>query len=256
MGVRPGRSPSSDRDSAPQTLVDRPRLLPSPERCEGRGLPRDRAYLRPPPIRSSEFGREGIAPCQSLSFGRRRDGSYRVTRGTTGTMAAGGSGETVLFDGPVVWVGPQGRRPGTIRVTSQEIIFEGAAGSGPLGPARPLGPRRWGMRPGPMGRPGGGAPGMGLRIPLWRCRSAAVAPAGSEPGVVVTLLSRQVFLATAEAATLAAAITRARAAAPPAPPGALGPGGPGGRSEMPRCEYCGRLSSATATQCEHCGAPF
>lgn len=168
-------------------------------------------------------------------------------------------GEILLRTGPVVWTPPQGPpRSGTLSLTNQALLFEGPVpwGGGPGGPRGPMmGPRRPMMRPGFGARPGMG-PGL-LRIPLWRCRGAAVVNGPNGAGLNVQLLQRQLFFTLAEPEAWAAAITQARASAPPAPPGALG-GGPAGapHGAMPRCEYCGQLSQAAATNCEHCGAPF
>lgn len=175
-------------------------------------------------------------------------------------------GETSIRSGPVTLVGPMGPRSGTLTLTNQAMVFEGP-GLGPVGPMRPgMGPR-FGGRPGFGGRAGfGGGPGYGprgpgggagvLRIPLWRCRTAAAANGPQGAGVQLTLLSRELFVQTDDAPGWAAAINQARANAPPPPPGAMGPGGGPGRAAMPRCEYCGQLSQTTATHCESCGAPF
>ena len=139
-------------------------------------------------------------------------------------------------------------------LTDRALIFEGpvpwaAGGGGPIMRGRPgfVQPR---FGPGPAAGLHAGE----LRIPLWRCRGASAVPGPSGTGLNLQLLSRQVFFATNEAEAWSAAIEQARLLAPPAPPGALA--GAGGRAAMPRCEYCGQLSAATATKCEHCGAPF
>lgn len=167
-------------------------------------------------------------------------------------------GENLLRTAAVVWVPLQGPpRNGTLTLTNQALLFEGPLPWGGGGPRRPMmmGPRRPMMRPGMGPRPAM-APGL-LRIPLWRCRSASAANGPDGPGLTVVLLQRQLFFRVSDAEAFAAAITQARALAPPAPPGALaGPPGGAARAAMPRCEYCGQLSAATATTCEHCGAPF
>ncbi|MGA8303599.1 MAG: hypothetical protein WA547_02475 [Thermoplasmata archaeon] len=71
-------------------------------------------------------------------------------------------GETVVRAGAVTWVGPPGPRPGQLTVTNRAMIFEG-----PI--ARRPPPATTGAPPGPpVVEPGE------LRIPLWRCRNAAV----------------------------------------------------------------------------------
>lgn len=98
-----------------------------------------------------------------------------------------------------------------------------------------------------------------LRIGLWRCRQASVVHGPRGPVLEVELLARRLFFRTEDNEGWARAINQARASAPPPPPGALVPGrvpGAFGRGAMPRCEYCGHLSAATATKCESCGAPF
>ncbi|HTT34505.1 MAG TPA: hypothetical protein VMH78_01350 [Thermoplasmata archaeon] len=172
-------------------------------------------------------------------------------------------GEAVLRSGPAVWVGPPMERAGGLTVTNQAIVFEAEGGGGPMmaRPGRPMfgGPPRrrpgWGPRGGGGGRPG--FPGE-LRIPLWRCRSAAATQGPRGPVLEIELLSRRIALATPDAAAFATAITAARANAPPPPPG-FGPGGGGAavdRSQMPKCDYCGHLSPVAATRCETCGAPL
>lgn len=165
-------------------------------------------------------------------------------------------GETSLRSGSASLLGPQGPRPGTLTLTTQALVFEGPGGARGGGRRPGFGPR-FGGRPGfgPRGPGGGGMAGV-LRIPLWRCRNAAVANGPQATALELDLLSRQLFVQTDDAAGWAAAINQARATAPPPPPGALAPGGGVGRAQLPRCDYCGQLSSVNATHCESCGAPF
>lgn len=168
-------------------------------------------------------------------------------------------GESIARSGPVRWIAAQGpERNGTLSVTNHALVFEGPMPWGAPGGRGPM------MRPRPpMGRPGGfgmrGGMGPGpmppgvLRIPLWRCRGAAVLPGSGGPLLRVDLLQRQLTFAVEAPDQWVAAIEQARAQAPP-PPAAL-PGGPG-RASLPRCEYCSLLSASGSTHCEHCGAPF
>ena len=161
-----------------------------------------------------------------------------------GTLEAG---ETLVRAGPVTWVGPPGPRPGRLSVTDRALLFEGPIARRPR-PGEP----GFGMGR-PIVEPGE------LRIPLWRCRNAAVAQGPRGPVLEVELLARRVFFRCEDAPAWAVAINQARARAPPPPPGALErarPGGPGGGRPMVRCEYCAHLNVAAAAKCETCGAPF
>ena len=162
-------------------------------------------------------------------------------------MVALQPGETVVRTGAVTWVGPPGPRPGHLTVTNHAILFEGpiARRAPPAGPGMPPGP--------PVVAPGE------LRIPLWRCRNAAVEQRPAGPILGVDLLHRRIFFRCDDAPGWAAAINEARSHAPPPPPGALeranAPGAGPGRPPK-HCEYCGHQSPPSAAKCESCGAPF
>ncbi|MCI4365692.1 MAG: hypothetical protein L3K10_06500 [Thermoplasmata archaeon] len=155
------------------------------------------------------------------------------------------SGELLLKSAPVVSQGTGGVRPGTLSLTNFALVFEGPGGpppgegwGPPADPSGPLSSER--------------------RIGLWRCRGASVVNGPGGPGLQVDLLARTLFFHTQDLAGWAAAITEARAHAPPPPPDvqarrALKRGEP---PPQPRCSYCGKLSPAGSTKCTSCGAPF
>jgi hypothetical protein len=157
-------------------------------------------------------------------------------------------GEAVLRSGQVAWLGQRGPRTGKLTVTNQALIFEG-----------PIPRQRPGVGTGGRWGPGARPLVAGeLRIGLWRCKNAT--PSSGPRGAVldVELLHRHIFFQVDDVSAWAQIIATARASAPPPPPGALERlSGPGGVSaSLPRCEYCGHLSPASATRCESCGAPF
>jgi len=157
-------------------------------------------------------------------------------------------GEAALRSGKVVFFGQGtsgGSHPGTLTITNHALIFEGPIPK-PAHPERPPGQR------GPFTV----EPGV-LRVPLWRCKNASLAPSGFGGNLDVELLQRHLFFQVDDVTAWAQTINSARVAAPPPPPGVTGRGGgPGRGPAMPRCQYCGNLSPAGSPRCASCGAPF
>ncbi len=159
------------------------------------------------------------------------------------------SGETPIRSGPVTVFTQGGPRPGVLTLTNMYLVFE------PSGAAPPQG-EGWG---------GGGGPASNeYRIGLWRVRQAQAGPGPGGKVLQVNLLARVLTIQVDDINAWAAAVNQAHANAPPPPPEVAerqamrkaGKAGPGAPMPPRRCTYCGRLSAATATKCESCGAPF
>lgn len=166
------------------------------------------------------------------------------------------AGESVIKTGPVRWVGREGERPGMLTLTNRALVFEGPVPQFPPGAGAGQGPMRRRLWAGPASQ---GPPTLAegtLRIPLWRCRGAAVLPGRSGSDLGIQLLRRGFVLRTNEAEAWAPAIRKARESAPPPPPGAIGVRGPGRGATPVHCDYCGRTSPAGSLKCATCGAPF
>jgi|HubBroStandDraft_1064217.scaffolds.fasta_scaffold59318_3 hypothetical protein len=153
------------------------------------------------------------------------------------------SGEAPIRSGPVVVQTQGGPRPGTLTVTNFALVFESSGAPPPQGEG-------WG--------PAGGPSSNEYRIGLWRVRQALGAKGPGGAVLQVNLLSRVLYLQVDDIPGWAAAVTEARAHAPPAPPEvaarkAMKQGGP---PPPVRCGYCTRLSPAGSTKCTSCGAPF
>ena len=174
------------------------------------------------------------------------------------------AGESVVRQGNVVRLNPQGARPGALTLTNRRLIFEAQLPEGPMG--------------GPMVR-------TTVDAPLGRIRNA-LAPAPDR--LQIELPMQVAMFQLSDAPAWLQAITEARSHAPPDAGGPMGPGGPGGRGGpggpgrfggrggpggfpgrgggpggpgMPpavvlRCRYCGLLNQPTVTKCTGCGAPI
>jgi hypothetical protein len=130
---------------------------------------------------------------------------------------------------PAEWILPQGRRVGTLSLTSQRLVFEG--------PGR--GPNAGGTR--------------SVEVPIGRLRSAEVTGTGGGPALEVDLPQQRAVFRIAEPAAWATAIAQARGSggAPPAP---VAPPPPAAPAVVLRCRYCGTLNQPTVTRCVSCGA--
>lgn len=149
------------------------------------------------------------------------------------------SGESILKQGPVTRVNPQGNREGVLTVTNQRVVFEAHVPEGPQGQ--------------PIVR-------TTIDAPLHRLRNAeTVKPTLGRARLELELPQQRALFETPEADAWLAVVTQARAAAPPPPPGGgggrgPGRGGPAAPAVMLRCRYCGSLNPPTVTKCASCGA--
>jgi hypothetical protein len=156
------------------------------------------------------------------------------------------AGETPLRSGAVVVQTKTGPRQGTLTLTNMALVFEVAGAPPPPGDG-------WG----PAGGPGGNE----YRIGIWRVRQALGAKGPNGPILQVNLLSRVLYFQVDDIGAWASVIGEAQAHAPPPPQEvldrrAMKKAGAGAPPPPRRCGYCGRLSPATSTKCDTCGAPF
>lgn len=140
-------------------------------------------------------------------------------------------GESVVKQGPVRRINPQGTREGLLTLTDRRIVFEAHVPRGPQGE--------------PIVR-------TTIDAPLRRIRNAElVRPGAGAPRFEVELPAQRALFETAEAEAWLALLVKARAAAPaPLPTG----GAPAPPAVVLRCRYCGSLNPPTASRCASCGA--
>ena len=148
------------------------------------------------------------------------------------------SGESIVRQGPVVRINPQGEREGVLTLTDRRLLFEAHVPEGPQGQ--------------PIVR-------TTIDAPLRRIKNAGIVP-GKEAGgrLEIELPQQRALFRVPDANGWLQAIVQARANAPAPPAG--GQGGPAAAPAAPsvmlRCRYCGLLNSPTVGKCTGCGAPI